>query len=173
MMRALAEVNAIVQKAALGAGLPIGQAEDLARTAVYMAGQHQILDPVVDALIEPDVPIDIAWGAEKLVIKAGNVAMTAPMVKDGFCTGVTKARLACVEHVPLVIAMLAQAGLAVDADGAMIALRQFEKPEPTVGPVDVSDTVWHALNHLAAKTYVPKSDASRDAGAGAGLTDND
>ncbi|PUB17361.1 DUF3726 domain-containing protein [Yoonia sediminilitoris] len=173
MMRALNEVGAIVQKAALGVGLPVGQAEDLARTAVYMAGNHLPLSPVVEALTEPDAPIDIAWGADKLVVKTGNAAMTAPIVKDGFGTGVVKARLAHVEHAPLVIAMLAEAGLEVSADGPKIAFRRCQKPDVIVGPVDVPDTIWHALSHMAAKTYVPESEASRAGGAGAGLTDND
>ena len=86
MMRALNEVGAIVHKAALGAGIPVGQADDLARTAVHMAGHGEDLKPIVDALTEPQEPIDVAWGGDRLVIKAGNVAMTAPIVKDGFAT---------------------------------------------------------------------------------------
>lgn len=37
----------------------------------------------------------------------------------------------------------------------------------------VGDATWQALQKLAARTYVPASDRSRLAGAGAGLTDND
>jgi len=35
------------------------------------------------------------------------------------------------------------------------------------------DETWNRLSKLAAKTYVPASEASREKGAGAGLTDND
>lgn len=38
---------------------------------------------------------------------------------------------------------------------------------------DVEDKVWDLLEHYAHRTYVPASEASRIAGAGAGLTDND
>lgn len=35
------------------------------------------------------------------------------------------------------------------------------------------DETWNSLSKLAAKTYVPASEVSREKGAGAGLTDND
>ena len=38
---------------------------------------------------------------------------------------------------------------------------------------EVEDTIWDILEHYAHRTYVPASEASRLAGAGAGLTDND
>jgi len=37
----------------------------------------------------------------------------------------------------------------------------------------VSDETWQQLDHFAAKTYAPATEASRLKGAGAGLTDND
>jgi hypothetical protein len=53
MMRALNEVGAMVRKAAIGANIPVGQADDLARTATYLAGNGQALDCVVAALRSP------------------------------------------------------------------------------------------------------------------------
>ena len=173
MMRALNEVGAIVHKAALGAGIPVGQADDLARTAVHMAGHREQLGPVVDALTEPQEPIDVAWGGDRLVIKAGNVAMTAPIVKDGFATGIRKVRLCRPSHLPLVIAMLAESGVRVQADGTMLERLGFAPPAPMPGPVDVPAHIWEILATFAARTYVPASDTSRTGGAGAGLTDND
>jgi len=38
---------------------------------------------------------------------------------------------------------------------------------------DVADGDWSEIGALAARTYVPASEQSRLAGAGAGLTDND
>ena len=43
----------------------------------------------------------------------------------------------------------------------------------TATPVTCDDETWNGLSKLAAKTYVPASEASREKGAGAGLTDND
>lgn len=173
MMRALNEVGAIVHKAALGAGVPVGQADDLARTAVHMAGHGESLKPIVDALTEPQEAIDVAWGGDRLVIKAGHAAMTAPIVKDGFATGVRKVRLCRAGHLPLVIAMLAEAGVTVQAEGTLIEKTGFAAPEPVMGPVDVPAEIWNTFETLAAKTYVPATETSRAGGAGAGLTDND
>lgn len=39
--------------------------------------------------------------------------------------------------------------------------------------LDVEPAAWDALNAFAAETYVPATDRSRRAGAGAGLADND
>ena len=40
-------------------------------------------------------------------------------------------------------------------------------------PIHVDEEIWSALHEFAAKTYVPASDRSRLAGAGAGLSDQD
>ncbi|MEE9321977.1 MAG: DUF3726 domain-containing protein [Granulosicoccus sp.] len=54
----------------------------------------------------------------------------------------------------------------IDQKGLAVA------PMPAAG-VDVDDELWCEVLALAAKNCVPESDASRVAGAGAGLTDND
>lgn len=45
-------------------------------------------------------------------------------------------------------------------------------PRPASRP-EVGDADWATLMSLAAKTYVPATEASRAGGAGAGLRDND
>jgi hypothetical protein len=54
-------------------------------------------------------------------------------------------------------------------------LQQFagEIVHEVLEPVDVEDGLWRDLQALAARTYVPASEHSRLAGAGAGLSDND
>jgi len=49
----------------------------------------------------------------------------------------------------------------------------FKAKLVTESSISISTKTWHSLQALAAKTYVPASEASRLAGAGAGLTDND
>lgn len=44
---------------------------------------------------------------------------------------------------------------------------------PKAESIEIDETGWHILSEFAARSYVPESDASRLAGAGAGLTDND
>ncbi|KNG94101.1 hypothetical protein [Pseudaestuariivita atlantica] len=46
-------------------------------------------------------------------------------------------------------------------------------PAPLPDRIEVPTALLTRLNRLAKETYVPNSDASRAAGAGAGLTDND
>lgn len=53
------------------------------------------------------------------------------------------------------------------------ATRSDEPPVVSFLPVDVDDEAFSRLSVLAARTYVPATEASRLSGAGAGLTDND
>ena len=74
-------------------------------------------------------------------------------------------------------------GPAIDTGGELLAERatlRCEPSDPGVSslaadcrsrPVDAE--AWTALERLAARTYAPATDASRLAGAGAGLVDND
>ncbi|WP_438959161.1 hypothetical protein [Nereida sp.] len=57
--------------------------------------------------------------------------------------------------------------------GLALSYFQTATARPAIGRIVMSYGLNAHLNTLAAKTYVPASDASRLAGAGAGLTDND
>jgi len=57
--------------------------------------------------------------------------------------------------------------------GLALSYFQTATARTATGRIGMSDGLNAHLNTLAAKTYVPASDASRLAGAGAGLTDND
>jgi hypothetical protein len=172
-MRALNEVGAMVQKAALGAGIPLGQAEDLGRVAVYLAGTNGELRAITHALAEPILPLDLQWDSDQITIASGPVAIAGPVIRDAFAMGVQRAVLADTAHVPLVTAILAQSGVQVQVSGTTLTRNGTPDAATPRGPVAISDDVWGAWEALAAKTYVPQSDASRAAGAGAGLTDND
>ncbi|MEL6841409.1 MAG: hypothetical protein AAFP85_19160 [Pseudomonadota bacterium] len=171
-MRALSEIGNIVQKAALGAGIPLGQAEDLGRVAAYIAGMGGDLRVISDALASPAQP-HVTWGNESIVVKAGSGALIAPIIRDAFVMGVKRAELADRGHADLVKAVLSLAGYEVTVAGNMIMHCGKTPPLPAKGPVDVPVEIWNAWSLLAASTYVLESDTSRNAGAGAGLTDND
>lgn len=51
--------------------------------------------------------------------------------------------------------------------------RKSPSPGPAISRITMSEDLFTFLNHLAARILVPESEASRIAGAGAGLTDND
>ncbi|MBZ0129658.1 MAG: DUF3726 domain-containing protein [Rhodobacteraceae bacterium] len=67
---------------------------------------------------------------------------------------------------------------AMPKPGAMIRLTRLAEATPTgiapqTGGCEVGDADWAAITALAARLLVPESDASRQAGAGAGAIDND
>ena len=53
------------------------------------------------------------------------------------------------------------------------ATQDGEAPGEPLSRISVNGQTWREILDLAARTYVPASDASRLHGAGAGLTDND
>ncbi len=173
LIRALNEIAAIVQKAGLGAGLPPGQAEDLGRLAAYLAGTGGDMRAISDALVETPARLDVRWEDDRIVVHDGSAAMVAPAIRDAFVMGIRHARLAHDRHGDLAKTVLAMAGYDVEVAGSALDFRAAQPPATPVGPVDIADNIWTQWAALAAKTYVPASDRSRRAGAGAGLTDND
>ena len=69
---------------------------------------------------------------------------------------------------------LANAGETVDAPSAPLFPYLLDSaPVAGHGAFAVDETAWATLTALAHRTYVPATEASRLAGAGAGTTDND
>ena len=146
-MRSANEISGMVLKAARGTGMSIGCAEELGRAAPALAAQGA-LDCVNDLLKQPfDVP-QLVNGS----VCDGHTVLAVLAWRDLKAAGVD-ATLAC--EVPQVL---------FDALCAHTLI---------CGPFEVNEQVWDQLSNFAAKTLVPESDASRLAGAGAGLTDND
>lgn len=121
MIRSGAEIRAEVLKAARGAGLPLGVAEDL-------------------ALLAETLPDD-------------DLARLAQMIAEP------------ARHDTLIEACLDQ-----DMTGQNAL---FDNVTAQTGARDVAEATWSLLSTLAARTYVPESDTSRQSGAGAGDIDND
>lgn len=172
-MRALNEVSSIVQKAARGAGFPVGQAEDLGRIAAYLAGTGGSVAPVTAALQEPVRPVDVRWQDDQVEVVEGPAALIGPIIRDAFAMGCTTTALADIAHAPLVSAFLAQSGIAQKWDGKIVTQSDTTVLKPTCKAVAIPDGDWQVWSELSAKTYVPETEASRSAGAGADLTDND
>ncbi len=146
-MRSGNEISGMVLKAARGAGMPLGCAEDLARIAPLLA-KDNTLSLIVGLLNVPfDRPV-----LEEGSLRRGHPVLTAIASLDLAAAGIE----ARVED-------------EIDASLAQM-MRQVEIP---TGPFDVDTAVWDRLNVFAAKMLVPETEASRLAAAGAGLTDND
>lgn len=154
------EIETLVLKAARGGGLALGLAEDLAAAAAYLDLDDLTTCPCVgdrSAAHQISTALDLlAAGAGPQVVLADRALIEA-----------------------YVAGFEAQMGQRVEwsaqDDGAV-----FHAVAPTTGVVpkrlgrrNISVKLATHLTDMAAKLLVPETDASRRAGAGAGLTDND
>lgn len=179
MKRSMNEVFGMVLKAARGAGVPLGHCEDLAYAAAYIAATDpQSLDILPDVLGADHTAPACTSNGDALQISGPSVALSAPMAADAIRAGYSEVRLTNVQAPTIVFGIFATFETAVTHhfDGPDLVLTKSDAAPPphvTQATVTVSDQLWQQLGDFAAKTYVPASDASRLAGAGAGLTDND
>lgn len=149
-MRSANEISGLVLKAARGAGMPLGCAEELARAAPHLAHSGD-LPLVAELLNTPCTPPELIGD----VLSGGHAVLRAASLLDLEAAG-RKAQ--------------AEPALPAALDSAMRAVRQGKA---VAGPFAVGAELLARLEPLAAKTFVPETEASRLAGAGAGLTDND
>jgi hypothetical protein len=173
MMLALNEVGAMAAKAARGAGIPLGQAEDIARVAIYLAATSGNISAITKALTETAEPVDLLWSSDVLRVKSGPAALIGPIIRDAFAMGYDKAELGTVAHAPFVGACLAQSGAALIWEGCKLTRSDTTVLPASCKAVTIPAADWDIWGGLAALTYVPDTDASRLSGAGAGLNDND
>jgi hypothetical protein len=175
------EVHGVVRKAALGARLPGGTADDLANAASWMEAR---------GLAALALALDY--------IQRGNAAnQNIATFFDRIAVGEQQVRI---DQVDLLLvgfaadaAMAYDLGFAVEWTGARVEIGpegasqtgvDFSGPATisacvapaAMGKVDeivIVDEVWARANAMAAAYYVPATDASRLGGAGAGVNDND
>lgn len=181
MKRSLTEAEALLLKAARGAGVPAGHTDDFARAGRYLlATDPQAADQLLLALAGPHVPASLSDDGK--TIAPACAVMAGPLALDLMICGASRIVLQDVDAPAVVRAMLALAcaerGLLAQAvaSGRDITLARCVAPAMPVfhgGHVKVPVAVWEGLETLAARTFVPATLASRLAGAGAGLTDND
>ena len=142
MKRSVNEIQGLVLKAARGAGVPLGIAEDLSASVPFTLADDTLAD-IADILEQGEF---------------------APLIDDIAALDARE----CGQQTPrppattprLMEALAAARGLA-------------DRPRPANAARPVADALWARLEMLAARTYVPATEASRASGAGAGLSDND
>lgn len=195
------EIEGLVLKAARGAGYSWGMAEDVAFATRWLAAHDfdaiGALDRLLaDTTMEPgSLLCTIGAGTE---VADGNIDelplpvfyVSVPLMLIPFV-----ARFACDVGRPIemtwqdarvVIVPEGPHAVRVAADGAIDAglvnpvmvgladedqISEGRRARPGGRKVDVD--AWARLEAIGARTYVPASDQSRIAGAGAGLSDND
>lgn len=178
----VAELQALLLKAGIGDGLPLGHAQDLSALAPLLMSDPELLGMATAALDGQHVRQAVDGTDEHAVVARTQVLMAAPLVVDRLVCGARRIVLHEIDWPLLIWPYLAHAqtvyGLRLQlvegGEGAVIAQVAERSGLDPFGPVQpVPVAVLERLSALAAKTYVPASEASRAAGAGAGLTDND
>ncbi len=180
-MLSLNEVAALLLKAARGAGLPLAHAEDLAALAPWLC-DPATLSVVTTALETPPEPLEIKAQDGTSSLK-GHPLITPSTALDLVLAGEGPVLIHPPEPAILAAAIARTEALLNRTipfertpSGTLIQAPTDSLPTPAAaaeGPVHLSPDLLARLDALVSRTYVPASDASRLAGAGAGLTDND
>ncbi len=166
------EISGIAQKAARGAGFPPAQADLFGRAAAQHLGAGGPPEALTEALANPQdspilrLPMLLEDIQRALAASGPEITLTLQPGDEGLAE--TYARL-----LPLVYSTcsveivegLPRITLELGPDGAT--------PPPPPPRIPAPDPLMETLGKMAARTYVPASDASRSAGAGAGDIDND
>jgi hypothetical protein len=164
------------------AGWPAEPTLDLAASELRPRAKDGLLDPLVAgallsdlAALLPDEPAELAIGP-----------VACPLLLLPFIARVAWRRETALQVWWSGAGVLVGAAGAVTAKGSGLTLPRTERalcraPDgslprirpPRPGGREVDDALWARLGVLAARTYVPASEASRIEGAGAGVSDND
>lgn len=161
------EIAALATKAARGAGAPPEQAARFGKVAAFhlaAGGAPQDLIAAVEAL--PGGPI---------VTLPGLFDAAAAKAWDGAAGPCVVPQNHAILARSYVAALPYAARCTVLADGDLSVMLDISDPKPAkaAGRIAGCDVLLARFAELAARTFVPESDASRSTGAGAGLTDND
>ncbi|MEL7091218.1 MAG: hypothetical protein AAFN94_05745 [Pseudomonadota bacterium] len=159
------EVQSKAARAAVGAGVPHAQALAFGTMVARLLSDGGDEDLVLRCLETPARVVSLA-GAVEEAVEAASVAPDVVRVPvDAFQRSLLSAWLR---------SLPCQAEIAEVADALMVKL-ELRLPNALERPlrVPVRETLWQAMEDLAARTYVPDSEASRSMGAGAGLMETD
>lgn len=188
----LNEIEALAKKAARGIGYSWGIAEDAGRAVRWLEARGlpgaKALESLAEARItkgSPECTLTIGCALSDGVFdtEVGSFGqLTSPILLIPFAAWVAERRqLGLAVHIDENVVRLSADGELLDGAIAspktgLVTVEPHDIDDQTVTPghrafVDCDTIV--ALEAMAHKTYAPATAASREAGAGAGLTDND
>ena len=156
------EFEATVRKAARGAEWSPALAEDLSRAAGALAAIGGSGGELALEVIEAAAQTKLA-----ACITAFELSLT------GDAAEVTGASNDLLKACALSLGAEHDVSFAITHEGETAQISVAPMTPVEIVEIDVATEVWTRLQRLAHKSYVPASAASRLAGAGAGLTDND
>ena len=173
------EVEALALKAARGAGVPLGHAEDFARAVGFLlATSPDRSSEVAGGLLGPHEPVQCRIDGQLLRIATTRVALAAPVIIDALLTDFSSIVAQNVDAPTLLEAALAVAMLDREVqitwrwDGGTCTVARGALQRPIVQPVscqvEVAAACWDNLKALAEATFVPDTLQSRLHGAGGG-----
>ena len=154
------EIEGMILRAARGGGVPAGLAEDMAAAAAHLDLSALTTCPCTG---DPAPVLAIPRAIDLTVAGQGPQSVLAEWALVDAYVKATEAALGVTLH------WRWSDGEAV-IEGADHARPAEYSP---LGRRDLPDSLARHLADMVARTYVPETDASRSAGAGAGLTDND
>lgn len=177
-----AEVQALLLKAGVGDGLPLGHAQDLSVLAPLLMSDPQLIAMAAAALDGAQNQPGIEGTGSHAVVEHCEVLMAGPMVIDAFVAGAKRVVMHDLDWPLLLWPYLAHAGQVYDLKFAisggqkgtvMVSMADHDGLDPLGPPQSVPLLVLERLNRLAANADVPASEAPHAAGARSGLGDND
>jgi len=199
MKRSLNEIEVMVLKAARGAGIPLGQSQDLSQAARQGIAA---LNELPQAEINPRTDLFLT-ALMNTLHAGGQLPATKPTSKGVLLVNgaSTNAMCAAVDlilasqtpvtlHQPETLIFLTLIALAEHNHATGIRWHWTNKEQTDIsmsgaggspqsqlsvfiGAPEIPEFIWNQLSDFAANTYVPDTVQSRLSGAGAGLTDND
>jgi hypothetical protein len=180
--RSVSEISALVLKAGRGCDLPLGPAEEMAALTPLLMSDPQLLAMCISSLSIRHAPVLVEGSDTHVVIERMRVAMAGPVIVDALVCGADRVIVHDADWPLLLWPILLRAERVwdmafqidrPDAKTQMITPAKTSSLHAIGPPQAVPTELIEALGEMAAKTFVPSTAASREAGAGAGLTDND
>jgi hypothetical protein len=163
------ELQMAILKACRGVGLPVAQAQEVAAAITITPWA---LKQLLTYLAQPvtHAHFDFSTGVE---VQNAYILRDFSACADAARLGVSPVLLRGVALCDVTQALALYRGVSAESQGGDVLVTVDEQvvPQPVRCEVEVID--WQNLSKYAALTYVPETDSSRLAGAGAGLTDND
>ena len=157
------EVMSLAARAARGAGAPPAQAAAFGRAAMFHLAAGRAAGPLTAALKSlPQGPI-LTLPLDFIRVLTEDCS-EIPLPPD-VATELVQSYAEAQSFLTTLHPEGPQMQITVD--------RKSPSPGPAISRITMSEDLFTFLNHLAARILVPESEASRIAGAGAGLTDND
>lgn len=163
------ELEALVLKAARGGGCPAGLAEDLSAAMAFVDLEDLTCCPCdTGAVSRVPAALDAvqAHGAAQ-VVRADDALVRGYVQAAAQTDGALFQCEAVADGV-----MIRHADPATDGQSAQSPQSPMS-PSAPLGRRKITPELLAHLQDMTAKTFVPETEASRAAGAGAGLTDND